>query len=409
MIYCRQYDTKGADSVKYKNANYILPDELVKEIQQYVQGEYIYIPIKDKVRNPAFTEYEQELIKRNEHIFTKFLEGISNGKLAVKYHLSDSSIRRIITEQRKGYEAMNHKIQQIINEWDIENKEVKQIYDSAWQIGEDFVLKLYKDVNMLQRNIKALTILDSMGIPVSGIVSTKDKKTYVKDHEYYYILTNKLSGSNITDMDKNIAITSEMGRVLARLHKAFKKCETQDEFWDSSLLDEMKGWIKAVFVKNNWKYIEESDFCMLVERMEKLYDKLPVQLIHRDVHFGNFLFDKSSFSGYIDFDLSQRNIRIFDLCYFMLGLLSEEELLDITEEQWFGILRHFFTGYEQECELQAEEKQAVPYVMESIELLFAAWFMEQSDIKCAEDAMRIYQFVEKNAEEILKAIGYKQF
>lgn len=33
MIYCRQYDTKGADSVKYKNANYILPDELVKEIQ----------------------------------------------------------------------------------------------------------------------------------------------------------------------------------------------------------------------------------------------------------------------------------------------------------------------------------------------------------------------------------------
>ena len=34
---------------------------------------------------------------------------------------------------------------------------------------------------------------------------------------------------------------------------------------------------------------------------------LPVQLIHRDVHFGNFLFDEGKFSGYIDFDLSQRN------------------------------------------------------------------------------------------------------
>lgn len=42
--------------------------------------------------------------------------------------------------------------------------------------------------------------------------------------------------------------------------------------------------------------------------------------------------------------------------------------------------------------------------MEAIELLFAVWFVEQSDIKCAEDAMEIYRFVEKNAERILKVI-----
>ena len=144
--------------MNYKNANHILPDRLVQEIQQYVQGEYIYIPIKDKVMNTSPTEYEQELIKRNEHIYTKSLEGISNSELANMYHLSASSIRRIIIEQRKGYEAMNNKIRQIINEWDIEKKDVKQIYDSAWQIGEDYVLKTYEDVNMLQRNIKILTI-----------------------------------------------------------------------------------------------------------------------------------------------------------------------------------------------------------------------------------------------------------
>lgn len=303
---------------------------------------------------------------------------------------------------------MNRKIQQIINEWDIEGREVKQIYDSAWQVGERAVLKTYKDVNLLQRNIKVLTILEDMGIPVGSIIFTKDEKSYAKDDEYYYLLTNKLSGSNITDIHKNKEIASEMGRVLAKLHKAFKECETQDEFWNNSLLKEMKGWISAVFAKDNWKFIEEDKFNETVEILEMLYDKLPVQLIHRDVHLGNFLFDKGKFSGYIDFDLSQTNIRIFDLCYFMLGLLSEEEMLDITEEQWFDILRHFFAGYELECELLAEEKQAVPYVMESIELLFAAWFMEQNDIKCAEDAMKIYQFVEKNMEGILKTIGCKQ-
>lgn len=399
---------KGVISVNYKNAIKILPERLVQEIQQYAQGDYIYIPIKDKVINSAPTEYEQELKKRNEHIFTKSLEGVTNSELAGMYHLSASSIRRIIIEQRKGYEIMNFNVQKIINEWAIEEKDVRQIYDSAWQVGENTVLKTYKDVNMLQRNIKVLNILDRMGIPVGGIVLTKDKKTYAKDNEYYYILTNKLSGSNITDIHKNTVIASEMGCVLAKLHKVFKVCETQDDFWNNSLLKEMKGWIKDVFVKNNWNYIDENKFDDTVKNLENLYDKLPVQLIHRDVHLGNFLFDKGSFSGYIDFDLSQKNIRIFDLCYFMLGLMSEEELLDITEEQWFGILEHLFDGYERECRLFVEEKLAVPYVMESIEFLFAAWFMEQNDRKCVEDAMRIYQFVERNVERILKTIGYKQ-
>jgi len=40
--------------------------------------------------------------------------------------------------------------------------------------------------------------------------------------------------------------------------------------------------------------------------------------------------------------------------------------------------------------------------MESIELLFAAWFLEQNDIKCAEDAIRIYEFVVKNEVRVLK-------
>ena len=78
---------------------------------------------------------------------------------------------------------MNNRIQQIINAWNIEEEKLMQIYDSAWQVGEDFVLKTYKDVHMLQRNIKILTILEDMGIPVGGIVVTKDKKTYAEDDE----------------------------------------------------------------------------------------------------------------------------------------------------------------------------------------------------------------------------------
>ncbi len=32
--------------MKYINANMILPEKLIEEIQKYIQGKYIYIPIK---------------------------------------------------------------------------------------------------------------------------------------------------------------------------------------------------------------------------------------------------------------------------------------------------------------------------------------------------------------------------
>lgn len=88
----------------------------------------------------------------------------------------------------------------------------------------------------------------------------------------------------------------------------------------------------------------------------------------------------------------------------MLGLLSEKDKLDIDTEAWYDVLKNVFLGYEQKIKLSEEEKAAVPYVMESIELLFVAWFSTQEDSKCAESAMAIYEFVEKNTQKILNMI-----
>ena len=55
--------------MKYKNANEILPPELIEEIQRYIQGESIYIPKKDKQLHKTITEYRVELKKRNTRIY----------------------------------------------------------------------------------------------------------------------------------------------------------------------------------------------------------------------------------------------------------------------------------------------------------------------------------------------------
>ena len=394
----------GVFRLRYQNATKVLPTELIEQIQQYVQGEYIYIPIKDKEPETNMTDYAIEIQKRDAHIYTKHLEGLKNKDLAKRYSLSESSIRRIIIKQRRGYQEMNNGINAILVNWDIKNAEVKQIYDSAWQVGDEYVLKVYDNPTRLERNIKIITILYDLGIPVGRLIANKNNAIYSKDEHNYYILTEKLKGSNIVSTRELDKLSNKMGKIIADLHNAFLQCEKQDDFWEKSLLSEMKGWIRDTFSKNEWVMVDKSLYDDTLLNLEKLYGTLPVQLIHRDVHFGNFLFDKGNFSGYIDFDLSQRNIRIFDLCYFVLGLLSEEETIVITEEKWFDILKNVFRGYDEVNKLLPQEIQAVPYVMKSIELLFAAWFLKQDDMKCSENAVKIFNFINDNMVKIVDTL-----
>ncbi len=390
--------------MKYKNAAKILPPEMIEQLQQYVQGEYLYIPIKDKEVHTNMTDYALEVQKRDGHIYTNHLQGISNAEQAQRYALSESSIRRIISKERKRFEKMNENILEILKEWDMGKPEIKQIYDSAWQVGEEYVLKVYDNQENLERNIRLISILSDLGIPVGSLINTGQDRSYTKDNENYYILTQRLKGNPIVSSNQLEKLSFPMGRIIAELHRAFLECEKQEDFWENSLLQEMKGWIKDTLEEDRWTHVSKSLFEDTLANLEKWYDTLPVQLIHRDVHFGNFLFEGECFSGYIDFDLSQKNIRIFDLCYFLLGLMCEEEALSVTEEKWFQVLKDVFRGYTEINPLQPQEIQAVPYVMKSIEFLFAAWFLGQKDMKCCEDAVNILKFVDENTGKILDVL-----
>ena len=54
--------------MKYKNAQLILPDALVKELQSYVQGEYIYVPVEQEQQKRwgEVSGYRKELEQRNQ-------------------------------------------------------------------------------------------------------------------------------------------------------------------------------------------------------------------------------------------------------------------------------------------------------------------------------------------------------
>lgn len=84
--------------MSYMNAHDILPEELLKEIQQYVQGDLIYIPKPEakRIKWGVLTGERQRLQERNEQIKTYFRKGVPLPELAEQYHLSIETIKKII-------------------------------------------------------------------------------------------------------------------------------------------------------------------------------------------------------------------------------------------------------------------------------------------------------------------------
>ena len=84
--------------MSYIKAEEILPEELIRQIQEYTDGVYIYIPRKPGSRHAwgQETDYKAELKSRNEGIRADHAAGTSVAALSCKYHLSEKSIRRIL-------------------------------------------------------------------------------------------------------------------------------------------------------------------------------------------------------------------------------------------------------------------------------------------------------------------------
>lgn len=78
------------------------PPGLLKELQGYIQGELLYIPKKteERVRWGENSGSRKEIANRNEEIFSCHRKGDSVAELQKKYHLSEESIRKIISKMR---------------------------------------------------------------------------------------------------------------------------------------------------------------------------------------------------------------------------------------------------------------------------------------------------------------------
>ncbi|WP_100404275.1 CD3324 family protein [Bacillus solitudinis] len=89
--------------MKYYNTENVLPEKLITLIQEYIDGGYIYIPKKQETHK-AWGEKsgtKSYLRKRNQTIFCRYQSGVSTPQLAKENYLSESSIRRIVSQEKR--------------------------------------------------------------------------------------------------------------------------------------------------------------------------------------------------------------------------------------------------------------------------------------------------------------------
>lgn len=93
----------------YIKAENVLPDEIIELIQNYIDGEYLYIPRK-KGNEKSWGEAngaKKDINKRNREIYSKYCSGIRVDALASEYYLSPKTIIKILSNVRQNVKESN--------------------------------------------------------------------------------------------------------------------------------------------------------------------------------------------------------------------------------------------------------------------------------------------------------------
>ena len=285
---------------------------------------------------------------------------------------------RIDITKEENMTVTHKKTAQILKAWDLHNEAITDIYyegtgnknDSACYVGEDYVLKHTGDLQKLQKHIAVSKALTNVGLLSAVPVPTADGREYVQDGTLYFYVTRRLQGSQMVSHRFGEGDGRFAGEILGQLHLALAQME--DCVSEADLLATVRDWAlpkaKAVLGLSD-------AFCKdYLDTLTALYPNLPRQIIHRDPNPGNIICSEEQW-GFIDFDLAERNVRIYDPCYAATAVLSETFADGCGK--WLDIYRDIICGYDSVAKLTDAERRAIPYVLLANQFVCVAWFSEQ--------------------------------
>ena len=285
---------------------------------------------------------------------------------------------RIDITKEEHMTITHKKATQILQAWNLEGEPITDIYyegtgnknDSACYVGEKYILKYTANLGKLKKHNEVSKALHNIGLLSAVPVPTADGAEFVPDGEVYFYLTRRLPGEQMTPHRFDGGDGRFVGEIIGQLHLALEKIE--DCVSEADLLATVRDW--ALPKAKAALHLSDA-FCEeYLGSFANLYPKLPRQIIHRDPNPGNIIRTDDQW-GFIDFELAERNARIYDPCYAATAVLSETFGQD--NDKWLEIYRDILCGYDSVAHLTDDERRAIPYVILANQFVCVAWFSEQ--------------------------------
>jgi len=279
---------------------------------------------------------------------------------------------------------------------------VIKIYESAWDIDDAYILKTSKKQAWLDRSIGLSRLLRAEGLPVIEYIPTPDGKPYIFHNEKLWSLMKKIRGSVMDPFHGNSKENGILlGLSLAKLHKALKNIGGQTDAVDADFPEEFQSWILPALEKNRVSFAD-GVLSSIESFFRQAYNALPRQLIHRDMHPGNLLFENGALTGYLDLDLCQKNARVFDIVYLGCSLLVENYQNETRLTQWRETFAGILQGYSALLPLQKNEIDAIPALFLFDEVLFTAFYANNNQPETAKSCVEMTNWLYANIAGLVR-------
>lgn len=292
---------------------------------------------------------------------------------------------RIKLIQEEHILITHEKIKAVLEQWNLSGETVSDFYDAnsgqridnTWCLGERYIMQVGTNITGLRNHIAVSEKLKAQGFAAALPVKTGSGEDFLAEGELYYFVSVRVSGSTLNDR----VLFGENGRKLAcKLGQAIGKLDHALAEFDficnePNLLEQMKN--RGIPKLRESGCFTEAFYRDYLAHMEQLCPQLPRQLIHRDPNPSNIISEHGEITGFLDFELTERNVRIFDPCYAATAILSatyEDSALD--RDKWPEILRNIIAGYDAVVRLTEAEWAAIPYMIYSIQMTCIAFFSE---------------------------------
>lgn len=311
---------------------------------------------------------------------------------------------RINLFKEEAMHITHKKAQEILKHWHFENMELGDIYydvtgnknENAYLVGEEYVLKFTVNYGKMQQNRKMASLLSQAGLAAAVVIPTADGSMYVQEGDMYFYVTRRLQGSQMNALqmyEGNRAAYT--GEIIGLLHKALEKENAPVE--ERDFFESIRNW--ALDKTKEVMHLEDA-FCQeFLENIFKFEQLLPKHCIHRDPNPGNIIVNGNEW-GFIDFELSEKNIRIFDPCYAATAVLSETYSKGKREE-WFKLYQDVMMGYDSTAHMTESEKKALPFVVLGNQMICVAWFSTQEQYKeLFETNVKMLRFLMDNRDRL---------